>query len=75
MSCQDRRRKGKGRYFSDDGYEMEVIDRVERTKWNGHYNPRVLAFGGFAMPIYYKIKIGFQGRECVKIRGHKFEAR
>ena len=35
-----------GRYFSDDGYEMEVIDRRERTRTNGNYDPRIYAFRG-----------------------------
>jgi len=50
-----------GRYFSDDGYEMYVIDRRERTKTDGRINPRIYAQIGFANPAYYAIRPGFLG--------------
>jgi hypothetical protein len=63
------------RYWSDDGRELHVISRRERTRTDGAYNPRVYAEVGFGKPAYCKIRLDFRGRETVTAKNHVFTAK
>jgi len=54
------------RYWSEDKYEMFVVDRNE-TK--GKIKLEV----GLGMPAWYKLRVNALGRETVTAKGHTFE--
>jgi hypothetical protein len=62
------------RYWSDDGRELFVIGRRERTRTDGTLNPRIYAEVGLGMPAYYKIRLDFRGRETVTAKNRVFTA-
>ncbi len=55
------------RYWSDDRYEMYVVDRFDRT---GLIRVEV----GFAMPANYKIRKDYYGCEYIIAKGREFRA-
>ena len=55
------------RYWSEDKYEMFVVDRNDMK---GKIKLEV----GLGMPAWYKLRVNALGRETVVARGHTFEA-
>lgn len=55
------------RYWSDDKYEMTVVNRFDDTSL-------LRVEVGFGLPANYKIRKGYKGREWIKAKGHVFWA-
>ena len=55
------------RYWSDDRYEMFVVNRFDMTNL-------LRVEVGFGLPANYKIRRDFQGREFITSKGRTFRA-
>ena len=55
------------RYWSEDKYEMTVVNRFDQTNL-------IQVEVGFGLPANYKIRKDFQGREWITAKGRTFRA-
>ena len=55
------------RYWSDDKYEITVVNRFDRTNL-------LRVEVGFGLPANYKIRKGYDGREWIKAKGRIYWA-
>ena len=53
------------RYWSEDGYEMYVCGRFDRTNL-------LRVEVGFGFPANYKIRIDYRGYEWIRAKGRMF---